>query len=40
MPTSAATDAGVVAWVEKIEGAIGVVAAGTSIGDANVPDVK
>jgi ABC-type phosphate transport system substrate-binding protein len=40
MPKSVASDADVVAYVEKTKGAIGYVAAGTSAGDAKVLDVK
>jgi ABC-type phosphate transport system substrate-binding protein len=40
MPKSVATDADVVAYVEKTKGAIGYVAAGTSTGEAKVLDVK
>jgi ABC-type phosphate transport system substrate-binding protein len=40
MPKSIATDADVVAYVEKTKGAIGYVAAATSPGDAKVLDVK
>jgi ABC-type phosphate transport system substrate-binding protein len=40
MPKSLATDADVVAYVEKTKGAIGYVATATSTGDAKVLDVK
>jgi hypothetical protein len=40
MPKTLGTDAEVVAYVEKIKGAIGYVAAATSPGDAKVLDVK
>lgn len=40
MPKSVATDADVVAYVEKTKGAIGYVAAATSPGEAKVLDVK
>jgi hypothetical protein len=40
MPKAFATDAEVVAYVEKTKGAIGYVAAGTSTGGAKVLDVK
>jgi ABC-type phosphate transport system substrate-binding protein len=40
MPKSVASDAEVVAYVEKTKGAIGYVAAGTSTGDAKVLDQK
>jgi ABC-type phosphate transport system substrate-binding protein len=40
MPKSVATDADVVAFVEKTKGAIGYVASATATGDAKVLDVK
>jgi ABC-type phosphate transport system substrate-binding protein len=40
MPKSVASDADVVAYVEKTKGAIGYVAAGTGTGEAKVLDVK
>jgi ABC-type phosphate transport system substrate-binding protein len=40
MPKAFATDAEVVAFVEKTKGAIGYVGAGTSTGGAKVLDVK
>jgi ABC-type phosphate transport system substrate-binding protein len=40
MPKSFATDADVVAFVEKTKGAIGYIASATATGDAKVLDVK
>lgn len=40
MPKSLASDAEVVAYVEKTKGAIGYVAAGTGIGQAKVMNIK